>query len=85
MKRYKKLLIALAAVASIYLVRATGLDRGLIDAVLQEAIEVVVSEPESAPEPKIEEFGEKAESIPESAGVPKDHFANPERCSDCHK
>jgi hypothetical protein len=38
MKRYKKLLIALAAIASLYLVKATGLDAGLIDAVLIDAV-----------------------------------------------
>ena len=48
MKRYRKLLIALAAIASIYLVKATGLDAGLIDAVLDAGIEAVVDEP--APE-----------------------------------
>ncbi len=46
MKRYKKLLLALAAVASIYAVKATGLDQGLIDEVLQSAVEAVVEEPE---------------------------------------
>lgn len=50
MKRYKKLLIALAAVASIYIVKATGIDGGLIDDVLDAAIEAVTSEPEVAPE-----------------------------------
>lgn len=43
-KRYKRLLIALAAVASLYLVRATGLDRGLIDEVLNAAVEAFVEE-----------------------------------------
>ena len=57
MKRYKKLLIALAAVASIYIVRATGLDGGLVDAVLDAAVEAVTSEPEAAPAP--------AEVVPE--------------------
>lgn len=46
MKRYKKLLLALAAIASIYLVKATGLDAGLIDAVLDAAIEATVEAPE---------------------------------------
>lgn len=42
--KYKKLLLALAAVASIYLVRATGLDAGLIDEVLEAAVEAAVEE-----------------------------------------
>jgi len=46
MKRYKKLLIALAAVASIFLVRWTGLDQGLIDDVLEAAIEAATEAPE---------------------------------------
>lgn len=44
MKRYKKLLLALAAVASIYLVKATGLDQGLIDQVLEAAVEAMTDE-----------------------------------------
>lgn len=44
MKRYRKLLLALAAVASLYLVRATGLDQGLVDEVLEALVEVVVDE-----------------------------------------
>ncbi len=69
MKRYKRLLLALCAIASIYVVRATGLDRGLIDEVFEAAVEAFTDEPESAPEPN----------------VPANHFDNPERCSDCHK
>lgn len=41
-------MIALAAIASLYLVKATGLDAGLIDAVLDAAVEVVTGE--EAPE-----------------------------------
>jgi hypothetical protein len=53
MKRYKKLMIALAAIASIYLVKATGLDQGLIDEVLDAAIEAVVDEaPAEMPQPE---------------------------------
>jgi len=49
MKRYKKLIIALAAIASIYLVQATGLDAGLIDAALEGLVEAIVEEaPEAA-------------------------------------
>lgn len=44
MKRYKKLLLALAAIASIYLVRATGLDGGLIDDALGALVEAVTDE-----------------------------------------
>lgn len=44
MKRYRKLLIALAAIASLYLVRATGLDAGLIDAALDGLIELLPAE-----------------------------------------
>lgn len=44
MKRYRKLLLALAAIASIYLVRATGLDQGLIDQALEALVEAVVDE-----------------------------------------
>lgn len=46
MTRYKKLLLALAAIASIYLVKATGLDQGLIDAALEAVVEAVVEEGE---------------------------------------
>jgi len=41
MKKYRKLLLALAAIASVYIVRATGLDQGRIDAVIAEVIELV--------------------------------------------
>jgi len=44
MKRYKKLIIALAAVASLYIVRETGLDAGLIDAVMEGLVESIVEE-----------------------------------------
>lgn len=44
MKRYRRLLLALAAVASLYLVKATGLDQGLIDEVLDAAVEALVEE-----------------------------------------
>jgi hypothetical protein len=55
MKRYKKLLIALAAIASLYIVRATGLDKGLIDQALDAAVEAVTSEEEApAPAPPVE-------------------------------
>lgn len=50
MKRYKKLLIALAAIASIYIVRATGLDKGLIDDALDAVVDTVVVDPEPEPE-----------------------------------
>lgn len=46
MKRYRRLLLALGAVASIYVVRATGLDRGLIDEVFDAAVEAIVGDPE---------------------------------------
>jgi hypothetical protein len=45
MKRYRRLLLALAAVASIYLVKAAGLDQGLIDEVLGAAVEAFVDGP----------------------------------------
>jgi len=49
MKRYKKLIIALAAVLSLVLVRETGLDAGLIDAVMDGLVEAIVDEaPEAA-------------------------------------
>lgn len=50
-KRYKRLLLALAAVASIYLVRATGLDQGIIDEVLDAAVEALVEEQPAADVP----------------------------------
>jgi len=50
MKRYKKLIIALAAVASLYIVRETGLDAGLIDAVMDGLVEAIVDEAPEAPE-----------------------------------
>lgn len=49
MKKYKKLLLALAAILSIYIVKATGLDAGLIDAALEAAVEAVTVEGEVAP------------------------------------
>lgn len=51
-KRYKRLLIALAAVASLYLVKATGLDKGLIDEVMNSAVEALVVEDEQ-PQPEV--------------------------------
>lgn len=50
MKRYRRLLLALAAVASLYLVKVTGLDQGLIDEVFDAAVEALVEE---APEPEV--------------------------------
>lgn len=51
MKRYKKLFIALAAIASIYIVQATGLDQGLIDEALNAAVEALTEEsPNSDPD-----------------------------------
>ena len=47
MKRYRKLLIALLAVASLYIARETGLDAGLIDAVMDGIVEAV--DPSEAP------------------------------------
>ena len=44
MKKYKKLLLAVATIASLYLVKVTGLDQGLIDGVLEAVVEVVVEE-----------------------------------------
>lgn len=44
MKRYRKLLIALLAVASLYIVRETGLDQGLIDSVMEGIVELLPSE-----------------------------------------
>jgi thiamine transporter ThiT len=50
--RYRKLVIALGAVATLLIARETGLDRGLIDAVMDGLVEVVVEpdpiEPEAA-------------------------------------
>lgn len=42
MKRYRKLLIALLAVAGLYVARETGLDQGLIDEVMDGIVEAVV-------------------------------------------
>lgn len=55
MSRYRKLLLALGAVASLYLVRATGLDAGLIDAVLQAAVDAFAPAPEAVPVPVVVE------------------------------
>ena len=44
MKKYKKLILAVSAIASLYLVKVTGLDQGLIDNVLEAAVEVLVEE-----------------------------------------
>ena len=41
MKRYRKLLIAVLAVAGLFIARETGLDQGLIDAVLEGIVEAV--------------------------------------------
>lgn len=50
--RYRKLLIALGAIAALLIARETGLDRGLLDAVMGGLVEVVVEpapiEPEAA-------------------------------------
>lgn len=40
-KRYKRLLIALLAVAGLYIARETGLDRGLVDEVMEGVVEAV--------------------------------------------
>lgn len=53
MKRYKKLLLALAAIASIYVVKATGLDRGLIDEAFNAVVEAIVG---------VDELPEKADA-----------------------
>jgi hypothetical protein len=53
-KRYKRLLLALAAVASLYLVKATGLDQGLIDEVLDALVEAAVDETPALDEPGAE-------------------------------
>lgn len=42
--RYKKLLLALLAVAGLYIARETGLDQGLIDEVMEGVIEAVSGE-----------------------------------------
>lgn len=51
-RKWRKLLYALAAVASLYIARATKIDGGLIDDVLNAAVEVVTPDeaPEVAPE-----------------------------------
>lgn len=54
-KKYKRLLLALAAIASLYLVKATGLDQGLIDELLDAAVEAVVEAPSGAEIPSEEE------------------------------
>ena len=43
-KRYKRLLIALLAVAALVLAKETGLDQGLIDEVLDGVVEAVYPE-----------------------------------------
>lgn len=48
--KYKRLLLALAAIAGLYAAKLTGLDQGLIDEVLDAAVEAVVEEPAVAPE-----------------------------------
>lgn len=52
MKRYRRLLLAFAAIASLYLVQVTGLDQGLIDEVLDAIVETVTEEdaPPAPPE-----------------------------------
>ena len=45
-KRYKRLLIALLAVAGLYIARETGLDQGLIDEVMGGVVEAVSGEDE---------------------------------------
>ena len=42
--RYKRLLVALLAALAIYAARETGLDRGLVDAVMDGVIEAVYPE-----------------------------------------
>lgn len=63
--RYKRLLLALAAVASIFLVRWTGLDAGLIDEALNAAVEAFVEEPASE-----EPIGTETEVTPSSVVEP---------------
>lgn len=50
MTRYRKLLIALAAIASVYIIRETGLDAGLIDAALDGLIDAIAPAAEVAVE-----------------------------------
>lgn len=47
-KRYRKLLIALLAVAGLYVARETGLDQGLIDAVIEGIVEAADPAAEAA-------------------------------------
>lgn len=42
MKRYRKLIVALLAVASIYVVRYTGLDGGMVDQIMEAVVEALV-------------------------------------------
>jgi hypothetical protein len=44
--RYRRLLFALAAIGSVYLVKLTGLDQGLIDEALNALVDAVSSTPE---------------------------------------
>lgn len=43
----RKFWLALAAVLAIYAAKATGLDKGLIDQLLNSAAEVVIADPEA--------------------------------------
>lgn len=48
MKKYRKLLLALAAIASVYIIRETGLDAGLIDAALDGLVDALAPAAEVA-------------------------------------
>jgi len=57
---YKKLVIALAAIAGVLIVKWTGLDGGLIDALMDGVTEVVVGDDQPA-QPQLPEGVEPAD------------------------
>lgn len=48
-KKYKRVLVAVLAIAAIIIARETGLDQGLIDEVMDGIVEAVVEEAPEAP------------------------------------
>jgi hypothetical protein len=47
--KHKKLFFAVAAIATVYLVRATGLDQGLLDAAFDGLFDAVVDTTQEVP------------------------------------
>lgn len=42
--KYRKLLLAVAAIAALYAAKATGLDQGMLDELFEAGVEVIIEE-----------------------------------------